>query len=37
MPANDWCNEGMKVASGKGGGKKDRVLGAAKAHGANKV
>jgi len=38
MPANEWCNEGMKVASGKGGGKKDRAQGAAKGiAAANKV
>jgi len=30
VPANEWCNAGMQIASGKGGGKKDRAQGAAK-------
>jgi alanyl-tRNA synthetase len=38
LPANEWCNAGMTVASGKGGGKKDRAQGNAKGRTAsNKV
>jgi len=38
IPANEWCTAGMSVASGKGGGKKDRAQGAAKGlNGSGKV
>jgi len=30
LPANEWCNAGMSVADGKGGGKVDRAQGNAK-------